>query len=159
MTLIVALAIAGLLLILAEFLLPGMIAGIIGVICLIGAAVATFFEFGPMMGIYVFMGEIILGIIAFVFWIKYLPNSSLGKIFALKQEVPEQTSASKRYEQLIGQTGKTISPLRPSGIAEINGQRHDVVSEGTHLEIGTQIKIVKVEGARIVVRPEQYHEN
>jgi membrane-bound serine protease (ClpP class) len=42
--------------------------------------------------------------------------------------------------------------LRPSGTANINGQRVDVVTEGGLIERGTAVKVVAVEGSRIVVR-------
>jgi len=42
--------------------------------------------------------------------------------------------------------------LRPSGTAVINGKRIDVVTEGPFVERGSPIKVVEVEGARVVVR-------
>jgi membrane-bound serine protease (ClpP class) len=42
--------------------------------------------------------------------------------------------------------------LRPSGTAMINGQRVDVVTEGPMIEQGAAIKVVAVEGMRVVVR-------
>jgi membrane-bound serine protease (ClpP class) len=49
-------------------------------------------------------------------------------------------------------TGVALTQLRPSGTAKINGQRVDVVTEGALIERGTAVKVVVVEGARIVVR-------
>lgn len=152
MTLLISLLIAGFVLILAEFFLPGMVAGTVGVLCLIGAAGVTFHEFGPTAGIYVLMGEMILGILAFALWIRYFPNSKLGQIFALKKNAPPQSSAPENLDELLGKTGQTITPLHPAGVAEIDGRRRDVVSEGSLLDAGQNIKVVKVEGARIVVR-------
>ena len=45
--------------------------------------------------------------------------------------------------------------LRPSGTALIDGERLDVVSEGDFVEPGQKVRVVKVEGLRIVVRPEK----
>jgi membrane-bound serine protease (ClpP class) len=42
--------------------------------------------------------------------------------------------------------------LRPAGIAEIEGNRVDVVSEGGFVPVGQMIKVVKVEGSRIIVQ-------
>ena len=53
---------------------------------------------------------------------------------------------------LLGQTGLAVTSLRPSGTAEIDGQRIDVVSEGGFIALGTEVKVVKVEGTRVVVR-------
>lgn len=48
--------------------------------------------------------------------------------------------------------GTALTPLRPSGAAEINGHRLDVVTEGEFVNPGSQIKVIKVEGTRVVVK-------
>jgi len=56
----------------------------------------------------------------------------------------------------VGQYGKTITPLRPAGAVELaSGERLDVVTDGSFIPRGTPVKVVKVEGARVVVRPEK----
>jgi membrane-bound serine protease (ClpP class) len=45
-----------------------------------------------------------------------------------------------------------VSPLRPAGIADLEGQRVDVVSDGEFIEVGASITVVRVDGNRIVVR-------
>jgi membrane-bound serine protease (ClpP class) len=42
--------------------------------------------------------------------------------------------------------------LRPSGNAAIGDRRVDVVTEGTMIDKGTPIRVVAVEGSRVVVR-------
>lgn len=54
---------------------------------------------------------------------------------------------------LAGRRGMTVTPLRPSGVAEIDGERLDVVSEGRFIATGSVVTVVRVEGRRIVVRP------
>jgi membrane-bound serine protease (ClpP class) len=49
-------------------------------------------------------------------------------------------------------TGVTLSDLRPSGIASIDGERVDVVTEGEHISEGEPIEVVLDEGYRHVVR-------
>ena len=46
-----------------------------------------------------------------------------------------------------------MSVLRPAGLAEFDGERIDVVSEGSFIDRGVKIKVAKVEGTRVVVRP------
>ena len=53
---------------------------------------------------------------------------------------------------LIGRTGKTVTALRPSGIAVIDDERLDVVTEGNFVDPDCPVKVVKTEGSRIVVR-------
>lgn len=53
---------------------------------------------------------------------------------------------------LIGKVGVTFTPLRPAGTVIIDDERLDVVSEGSFTEKDKKVKVVKVEGSRIVVR-------
>jgi len=53
---------------------------------------------------------------------------------------------------LNGATGVTLSDLHPSGIAEIDGHRVDVVSDGGYIAAGQPIEVVRDEGYRRVVR-------
>jgi membrane-bound serine protease (ClpP class) len=53
---------------------------------------------------------------------------------------------------LVGATGVAQSDLRPSGIADIGGQRVDVVSDGDFIVAGQPIEVVLDEGYRRVVR-------
>ena len=53
--------------------------------------------------------------------------------------------------KLVGQTGRTVTPLRPSGIALIANQRIDVVSSGDYLEKGDSVVVIEANGPKIVV--------
>jgi len=46
-----------------------------------------------------------------------------------------------------------LTPLRPSGTAEINGSRIDVVTGGEFIAAGESVEVYQVEGGRVVVRP------
>ncbi len=52
----------------------------------------------------------------------------------------------------LGRTGTALSPLRPAGVADIEGARVDVVSEGWFIDAGAPIEVTRVDGNRIVVR-------
>src|SRR5699024_12488280 len=54
--------------------------------------------------------------------------------------------------ELIGLEGVALTGLRPSGMVELEDERVDVVSEGSFIDRGERVKVVKVEGMRIVVR-------
>jgi len=70
----------------------------------------------------------------------------------------DSTSTEKGYisnvnrVELIGKEGILLTALRPAGTALVDGERIDVVSEGSFINKGTAVKIVKVEGSRVVVR-------
>ena len=52
----------------------------------------------------------------------------------------------------MGKTGVTDTPLRPAGMAEFDGVKLSVVSEGEFIESGREVTVERVEGNRIVVR-------
>jgi membrane-bound ClpP family serine protease len=54
-----------------------------------------------------------------------------------------------KYE---GLEGVALTPLRPSGSADIAGDRLDVVTEGGFIPQGSRIVVSKVEGLRVVVK-------
>lgn len=88
------------------------------------------------------------------FLCQYLYSSGLFRKFALQtaQTKEEGYTAVPTYDAFLGKEGLVLSTLRPAGTAEFNGERLDVVSEGEYLTPGTQVKIVRTEGRRIVVR-------
>lgn len=51
-----------------------------------------------------------------------------------------------------GKEGTALTPLRPSGAVEIDGQRLDVVTEGEFVAPGAPVKVIKVEGPRVIVK-------
>ena len=61
-------------------------------------------------------------------------------------------SAPESRKAWLGRTGVTLSPLRPSGTADIDGERVDVVSDGGFIEAGTPIEVTQIDAYRIVVR-------
>ncbi len=62
------------------------------------------------------------------------------------------TGADATLRALLGKEGRTLGMLRPSGIAEIDGRRYDVVAEGVPINPDRPIRVVLVEGNRVVVR-------
>jgi len=55
---------------------------------------------------------------------------------------------------LVGRTGNATTVLRPTGAIEIDGERYDVVTEGEFVESGTAVRVLYVQGSRVVVAAE-----
>lgn len=148
MTTIVILLILGAALMFLETLLPGLIAGIIGFICLISA---VFLGYGESFSTgNIVLGIVIVGLTAGTWaWLKFFPESRMARKFIAQSAVGDLGVAKP---ELLHGTGTALTQLRPSGVAQINGQRVDVVTEGGLIERGTPVRVVVVEGARIVVR-------
>jgi membrane-bound serine protease (ClpP class) len=147
--LVIILLVLGVVLLLLETILPGMIAGLIGIGCLLGGIVAGYTEFEPPIGHYIFAG-VLAGLIGgFALWAKYFPTSRFARFFVSTREVG--TVGAERPE-LLERTGTALTRLRPSGTALIDGKRVDVVTEGPFIDRGTPVKVIAVEGLRVVVR-------
>ncbi len=62
------------------------------------------------------------------------------------------SSARDRIDDLLSAEGVAITTLKPSGIANINGDQVDVTSKGEMIEKNTKIKVIDLKGDRIVVK-------
>jgi membrane-bound serine protease (ClpP class) len=98
---------------------------------------------------------LVFALLASLVLLRFLPRLPFGQRLILERGLAAAkgyASAPASDAQLLGKTGKASSPLRPAGIAEIDGRRIDVVSEGELIEPGQFIQVTRVDGNRIVVR-------
>lgn len=63
--------------------------------------------------------------------------------------------AAQPREELIGAGGVALTDLRPAGAAEVAGERLDVVADGKFIPAGSRVKVVRSDGYRHVVEPEE----
>jgi membrane-bound serine protease (ClpP class) len=150
MEIVVILLIAGAILLALETVLPGLVAGFVGFACLVTAVVIGYTRFGAQTGnllLFIVLAGLVAGA---ALWIKYFPDSRFGRMFVSQRVVGE---LGVERPDLVGHTGTAFTQLRPSGTALIQGRRVDVVSEGVLIPRGTPVKVVAVEGLRVVVRP------
>jgi membrane-bound serine protease (ClpP class) len=144
------LLIGGILLLGLETILPGGVVGFIGCLALVGAAVVGFALPEPW-GMVNMAGILVLAILTVAIWIRYFPRSVVGRMLTLQQDTKSYKSANALTE-LVGLEGVAQSTLRPAGIARINGKRVDVTAEGSWIEAGSPVKVVRVEGNHVTVR-------
>ena len=87
---------------------------------------------------------------------RLLPSfySHFFKKFILTDSTNKESGyvSNETREDLVGQIAVTATALRPSGTIVFGDERIDVVSEGAFIDKDEQVKIVKAEGSRIVVR-------
>ncbi|WP_226583143.1 NfeD family protein [Halobacillus litoralis] len=149
----IILLVLGIGLVIAEFFLPGGIAGIAGIIAIVSSLMLSSADMGHMamsLGIALLV-TIVVSVILF-------KTMGLERGFFRHVILNDSTSAEKGYVSsvnrldLIGLEGKSLTPLRPSGTADFDGERLDVVTEGGFVPVNKHVKIMKTEGSRIVVR-------
>jgi membrane-bound ClpP family serine protease len=85
--------------------------------------------------------------------VRIWPRTPIGKLLILKPPEPDEIeSAATPLEHLLGQYGRTLTPLRPSGLVDFDGRRLDGLSEEGLIPSGTLVQAVQVRGRQIVVR-------
>ena len=154
--LVVALALAGILLILFELhVLPGHgVAGSVGALALAASVLLAFgipFFYLALQSVAV---AIILSAIIFVLAQRILPENAFVRRLMFAGTQGADYVASEDHRSLLGAQGEAVSFLRPAGVARFGELRVDVLTEGDFVPAGTPVRVTRVEGARIFVRPE-----
>lgn len=149
----IILFIIGIVLIFAEFFLPGGIAGIIGLALIIGSILLAGGNV-VNMGISIFIALIvaILGMVIIVKFFGKKINMFNKMILTDATDTEHGYVSNVNRVELLGKLGKSMTPLRPSGTIMLEGERIDAVTEGGYVDSGKVVKVIKVEGSRIVVR-------
>lgn len=150
MTLIIGLAVVGIVLLLAELVLPGGIVGIGGAICLLTAVGLTFVNYGPTAGLTAFVSALIFGVIMLALWIKNFHRLPFTRNLVLNQAIDDK-SEEKWLESLVGKKGQALTNIAPSGHADIDGRKIDVMCEAERIEKGKAIQVIKTSGPSIYV--------
>jgi len=153
---------AGLILLAIElFVTPGFGAtGVLGIAALVGGLALSLVGAGATWAVIISaLGRVavslLLAIAAALALLRFLPRLPFGRRLVLETELAARegfASAPETDRDWLGKRGTTASPLRPAGIADIEGERVDVVSDGELIEPGQVIEVVRVDGNRIVVR-------
>jgi membrane-bound serine protease (ClpP class) len=154
LTLALILFTVGVILLLAEILLPT--GGILVVVALL------FFALG--VGILLSADRVTEAVIALVGLAIGLPAAgyvivSAWRKMSLGTVLPEEVGAGAvpipgqlELAALKNRIGKTVSPMRPSGTIEIDGRRIDAMTEGVMLDAGVWVRCIGVRGTTVVVR-------
>ena len=156
------LALGGIALLLLEvFVIPGFgFAGILGILALLAALVMSVVGSGAtpeffMLAAGRILFSLLVAVLASFLMLRFMPRTRFGRRLILDAGLgagQAYGSAPESDLRWLGKRGRTTSPLHPAGIADIEGTRVDVVSEGEPIEPGTPIEVTRVDGNRIVVR-------
>jgi membrane-bound serine protease (ClpP class) len=146
--LIVALLVCGMVLLVVEVaIIPGFgVAGLGAIAMIVGGTVLAWVRYGATWG----MGSLLIAAGATYTVLVVAPRTRAGKQLILADAVGK---GGARDAALVGKVGRTITALRPAGVADVDGRRVDVVAEGVFVDAGREVRIVSVEGARVVVEP------
>lgn len=149
----VLLLILGIVLVFCEVFIPSL--GLLGVLAAASfvGSIALAFQVSAVAG-WVFAGSTIVIVpLAIRYGLKVFPGTQWGKRVILAPDPTLSGTGARGLDALVGAQGRVISPLRPSGTAIIDGRRLDVVTEGLMIEKGRPVRVIRVEGNRVVVGP------
>jgi len=177
----VALFITGLVLLAVEiFVIPGFgVAGVSGIICILAGLFGMLIKNPPeklpwpqtAVDWHIFTEGIVglvLGFTGFLVlaWVltKYLPKleflsglilkpasaTTVADTARVSMTAPPESKAAKVN---VGDVGRVVSPLRPTGKARFGQAIVDVVAEGEFLDKDAPVKIIEIHGNRVVVKP------
>ena len=150
----IALILVGLGLIAAEvYLVPGFnVVGIFGFIAILFAIGYAFAESGLLGGVYVILGTAAAG--GGLFYWMWVSGAWDRFILAatITGDEPGQDRDSERRARYLGKTGVAVTPLRPTGVARIDGERIEVATEGDFIAAGSEVRVVAMDRRRFFVR-------
>jgi membrane-bound serine protease (ClpP class) len=155
------LAVGAILIAVEIFVLPGLtVTGVLGVIAIVAGLALSLVGSGATISVFInVLGRVALSILIALIGaavsIRLLPHLPFGRRLVLQTEMAAEEgyiSAPEEDREWLGRDGTALSPLRPAGIADIDGHRVDVVSDGEFINAASSIRVVRVDGNRIVVR-------
>ncbi len=143
----------GVLFVIIELFIVGAVIGIIGII-LISISIV-------MLGnnLLLMLGNVIVALIlSIIEWVVLVKIFKKNIPFLDKVILKDSTNAESGFtshddrSHLVGKTAQNVTDLRPAGIIKLDDERIDAVSDGTFILRNRQVKILEVEGTRVVVR-------
>ena len=154
-SIVVGLSLFGFVLLMMElFVIPGFgVSGIGGIVAILGSVYYAAAHLGPWHGAAVFIVMFGLSVLAVVKMAHGRSFARLRNVSVSPGRVEYEDTGGQGGRPEIGARGVAVTPLRPSGIAMIDNQRYDVVTEGIIVERGSQIEVTDVEGNIVTVAP------
>lgn len=140
-------------LLVAEFIIPGGVAGFLGIAAILGSILLAGGDLkSTAIAVLIAM---IVATVGMVIVVKFFGKRlDLFKRIILTDATDTESGyvSTTNRPELVGKIARTVTALRPSGTIKLDDERIDAVSEGRFIDNGKDVKIIKVEGSRIVVR-------
>jgi membrane-bound ClpP family serine protease len=132
-----------------------------GVLALFSAAallgsVLLGFRAGTVVGL-TMTAIVVLGVPTVIsFGFRWWPHTRVGRQVLLDapraEDVLPDESQRRQLKSLVGRLGRAKCRMLPSGVVNIDGQMLDAMSEGSVIEAGQTVRVIKIESSRLVVR-------
>lgn len=133
-----------------EIINPGFgLPGITGIVLLVADVIITARTPQEAMILALIAGVIVL--IFLLVGARLISKGKLPKRLILDQ-AEDGYRSTEDLSALLGTTGRTVTVLRPAGMAELGSRKVDVVTRGEFLDKDSLVEVVEAAGGRIVVR-------
>ena len=142
--------IIGLGLMIAEMFTPGLgLMGTFGIIALIAAIVLS--AHSLLDAIFTLA---IIFVVLFIVYRSFTKGRLANSSIVLSDRIDSASTSLDDAEirGIVGKEGITTTALRPSGNAEIDGKRYDVVTSGEFIQKDTRITVERIDGLKILVK-------
>jgi membrane-bound serine protease (ClpP class) len=142
----------GFILLLIELFTPTFgVVGLSGIILIITGCYLAVTLHSVIAGITLSLSSLIIIIAS----IKLFPKTRIAKSMRLslsQDKASGYNSADDSLKYFMGKEGVAVTILRPSGTAIIDGKKVDVITEGIFMPEGSKVRVMLVEGSRVVVK-------
>lgn len=152
MTAIILLFVVGVLLLGAEVILPGGVAGIIGGALLLSGCVVSFSQLGPVGGAIAVVAALAFTALVLFIEFRLLPKTRFGKRAFLEAAITGVSAPSTgELSALIGKPAVAMTTLAPSGYVLVEGLRREAFCRSGLAEKGARLEVVGSENLRLIV--------
>ena len=146
----------GILMFVVEMFTPGFgVAGGLGIAAFAAIVVMQFLANSLTAALIVTAVLVLLLAVIIVLFLRSFQKGALSRSKIVNSTAVEGDSSpvvKQKNQSLEGKTGTAITPLRPAGIAEIDGKRLNVSTYGNFIEPGQPVTVVAVEGLNVFVK-------
>jgi membrane-bound serine protease (ClpP class) len=146
------LLIIGLVLVLLEFYLPGMVLGIGGGILILFSIIIFGANSQSPLEIFLFIlltGLGLFGVVKFALW--QIPRTRKKQSIYLDKD-QEGYVASVFDQNAIGKEGIALSVLKPGGFILIEGKKYPAISVSGYIDKGDQVTVISGQGESLLVK-------
>jgi membrane-bound ClpP family serine protease len=152
MTLILVLYLLGLLLLVAEVLVPGGVIGTVGGILMFIGCVLAFVRSGTAGGMLALLAGSVLAVLAFYLEFRVLPKTRLGRRAFLTKEMTGVSAAlGHDARNLIGKSAEALTLLSPSGYVRVDGRRYEAFCQSGQAPVGSALEVIGADSFRLIV--------
>ncbi len=138
-----------------EVFLPGFgVPGITGIALEVAAIVLIYIRHGALAALGMTVLVLALVALSISLSLRSVTKGKLSKspiILTDSESSADGYTATRDMEVFLGREGVTTTVLRPSGMAEFDGVKLNVVSDGEYIAKDVPVRVDHVDGPRIVV--------